>query len=239
MFFKISKVSPVHCCPFPSPIAVLSPFAKKILERLVYKQLNYFLEKGKTFYLSPDLASGKIIPEQAIFELTDNLKMKTDSNETIYSISLDLSKAFDTVNHQIILQKLYRYGIRGGTPQLYIQKLKLIIMLLIHRWSSTKHFSQLAGWGWNALLISWSCLVCSNRRIRLKTWSKAIKIIISLQFRLLVFANHVCAIIASNTLKGRPESRKAMKYNSKNFNSRAHMSRGRCIDTRFTSYVYI
>jgi len=60
------------------------------------------------------LASGKnYSTEQAILELTDNLKMKVDNNEAICSIFLDLSEAFDTVNHQILLPKLYSYGIRG------------------------------------------------------------------------------------------------------------------------------
>lgn len=52
--------------------------------------------------------------EPAILELTDNLKMSIDNGEFVCSIFLDLSKAFDTVNHQILLKKLYRYGIRGS-----------------------------------------------------------------------------------------------------------------------------
>ena len=95
------------------PIAVLSPFAK-ILERLVYNQLNHFLEIENILFKHKFGFRKNYSTEQAILELTDNLKMKIDSNEAICSIFLDLSKAFDyTVNDQILLQKLHTYGICG------------------------------------------------------------------------------------------------------------------------------
>ena len=116
--FKISKVTPVFmtgAVTHPGnyrPIAVLSPFAK-ILGRLVYNQLSRFLEKKNILSKHQFGFRKNYSTEQAILELTDNLKMKIDNNEAICNIFLDLSKAFDTVNHQILLQKLYRYGIRG------------------------------------------------------------------------------------------------------------------------------
>ena len=48
-------------------------------------------------------------------EITDNFKSAIDNREITCGLFLDLSKAFDTVNHQILIDILCKYGI-NGTP---------------------------------------------------------------------------------------------------------------------------
>ena len=50
--------------------------------------------------------------EHAILETLENLKTAIDDNKITCGIFLDFSKAFDTINHHILLEKLQRYGIR-------------------------------------------------------------------------------------------------------------------------------
>ena len=50
---------------------------------------------------------------QALTEITDTLRKAIDNNLYTCGIFLDFLKAFDTVNHSILLQKLESYGIRG------------------------------------------------------------------------------------------------------------------------------
>ena len=87
----------------------------KVFERLIYDQLNNFLEKHNILYQYQFGFRKGYSTEQAILEITDALKKALDQKMVTCGIFLDFSKAFDTVNHDILLSKLYHYGIRG-TP---------------------------------------------------------------------------------------------------------------------------
>ena len=91
---------------------MLSPFSKT-LERIVYDQLMTFLEKYNILNKYQFGFRKGHSMEQAILEITENLKTSIDNNLITCGVFIDFSKAFDTVNHEILLAKLFKYGIRG------------------------------------------------------------------------------------------------------------------------------
>ena len=116
--FKISKVTPIFKSGSLSelgnyrPIAVISPFSK-VLERLVYDQLVSYLEKECLLFNFQFGFRKGYSTEYAILETVEKLKSAVDDQKITCGIFLDFSKAFDTINHHILLEKLYKYGIRG------------------------------------------------------------------------------------------------------------------------------
>ena len=115
---KVSRVTPIDKggdAVDPSnfrPIATLYSFAQ-IFEKLVYSQVLTYIEKYDILdKFQFGFRKGRST-EQAIVEISENLKKAIDNNLYSCGFFLDFAKAFDTVNHQILLKKLETYGIRG------------------------------------------------------------------------------------------------------------------------------
>ena len=118
LILKTSKVIPVYKkdsklkCSNYRPISLLSNI-DKVLERLMYNRLYNFLEMNSVIY---DLQFGfrqKYSTSHALIHLTDKIREQLDSGNFACGIFVDLQKAFDTVDHDILIQKLNQYDIRG------------------------------------------------------------------------------------------------------------------------------
>ena len=118
---KLAKVIPVYIPKLINnyrPISLL-PVISKVLEKFIANQLSkYFEDKYKLFHDNQYGFRTGLSTEYATIELTDRIISNMDRNEIPFSIFLDLSKAFDTLDHTILLQKLNHYGIDGKALQL-------------------------------------------------------------------------------------------------------------------------
>jgi hypothetical protein len=94
------------------PISLLSVF-NKLLEKLMYKRLSSFLENLNILYDKQFGFRSQYSTEHAILSIVDKIQQAIEKKQYSCGIFLDFSKAFDTVDHTILLKKLEKLGIRG------------------------------------------------------------------------------------------------------------------------------
>ena len=94
------------------PISLL-PTLSKIFEKLMYARLIDFLTKHNIIYENQFGFQSNLSTEYAVNKVLNYIIDTLEKNEIGVCIFLDFAKAFDTVNHDILIRKLEYYGIRG------------------------------------------------------------------------------------------------------------------------------
>ena len=111
------------------PISLLSPFSK-LFERHIHNHLYNYVIKHKILHAHQYGFRTNSSTEMAITQLYEDISSKIDNSLITCSIFIDLQKAFDTVNHSLLMSKLFNYGVRGLLA-------KLINSYLSNRYQST------------------------------------------------------------------------------------------------------
>ena len=119
---KIAKVTPI----FKSgdkdnvsnyrPISILPVFSK-VLERIMYNRVYNHLDSKGLLYEKQFGFQRNNSTEHAILQLTRDITSSFEKGEYTLGVFIDLSKAFDTVDHQILIKKLQYYEIDGPASE--------------------------------------------------------------------------------------------------------------------------
>ena len=118
------------------PVSIL-PVVSKIFERIMQKQINVYVEK----YLSPYLCGYRkgYNAQYALTAMIEKWKKSLDNKGLAGAILMDLSKAFDTLNHELLIAKLGAYGFDESA-------LTIILSYLSDRWQRTKINTTFSTW---------------------------------------------------------------------------------------------
>ena len=116
---KIAKVIAIYkggtkSCPGNyRPISLLSNI-NKIIEKIIYSRLISFFETYNIINMSQFGFRQGYSTTMAVAEFYEDILESYDKGKATCAVLLDLSKAFDSVNREILLFKLHKYGIRGN-----------------------------------------------------------------------------------------------------------------------------
>ena len=118
-YMKIAKIKPLFKSGLTDivsnyrPISILPVFSK-LLQRIMYNRIYTHVATNKLLYEKQFGFQNNCSTEYAILQLTKEIHTSFDNNEFTLGVFVDLSKAFDTVNHDILLTKLQYFGLQNN-----------------------------------------------------------------------------------------------------------------------------
>ena len=121
--FKTAKVTPIYkkdnreCIENYRPVSIL-PIFGKIFEKLIYNRLYRFLSANGILHDEQFGFRKNHSTVHALHQSVQSISSTLAKGKHVLGIFIDLSKAFDTLDHGILLEKLNRYGIRGTALKL-------------------------------------------------------------------------------------------------------------------------
>ena len=118
------------------PVSLL-PVVSKIFERLMLKQIKPFMER----FLSKWLCGYRkgYNAQYALTAMIERLKKCLDKRGIYGAVLMDLSKAFETINHELLIAKLDAYGFS-------VSALQIVLSYLSDRWQRTKVNTSFSSW---------------------------------------------------------------------------------------------
>ena len=118
------------------PVSLL-PIVSKLFERIMQKQMVAYIEK----FLSPYLCGYRkgFNAQYALLAMIEKWKACLDGKGFAGAILMDLSKAFDTINHELLIAKLEAYGFEDSA-------LEIVQSYLSDRWQRTKVNTSFSTW---------------------------------------------------------------------------------------------
>ena len=118
------------------PVSIL-PCTSNIFERIIQKQLLSFVNQ----HLSPYLCGYRrgFSAQHALASLIEKWKVSLDEKGFAGAVLMDLSQAFDTINHELLIAKLHAYGIHKDS-------LKILLNYLSNRWQRKKINNVFSFW---------------------------------------------------------------------------------------------